>query len=605
MKFLGDLDTSDLILLDIKHSRLKTEEGRSEDYAMVLLKNVRTGEKFVYNIKDPEIELHFAKPEERNFDYNLTAIERDRTFIKKVKARSVINEIVKEAGGEWKQYYDRCREQGNYKAFKNIHHYPYVFGSDLDVADYYRCMWTIHYHNPNTQVKLTKMFMDIEVDGIDTRGVPLDGVAPINAVSITDTESKTCYAFLLRNACRENPQIAEFEEHIDEFYEKCHEEFDKEFPGFQYKVFMFDNEVQLLTGLFTLIKKLDRDFCAIWNMGYDIPYIIARCNVLGIDPVELITDRDFAVRDLYYWNDSRAGMPVEKKDYFNSSTRTIYTDAMLNYGKIRKGGSVIRSLKLNYVSTLELDEQKLDYSKEANIKTMPYVNYMMFVLYNMKDTLLMHNIENRTDDIDNLFSRAIANGSSYKEVFSQTKFLRNRFFVECYKDGFISGNNANMDYAAAYGASEDDGVGYDGAVVGDPELNCHVGVNVFGKRSKYVFKYVVDMDFSSMYPWSIISFNISAHTMIGKLFINKEYYKGEIEEGDADNPDLKFEPGKQFVEDLLAQDYIKLGQAWFNLPSVTDMLADLEEKKPKRLRVSIGNEGFDVLAKPVKVTCNY
>jgi DNA polymerase elongation subunit (family B) len=601
MKFLGDIDTSNLILLDVKYSKIKNEQGHFEDYAMVLLKNIKTGEKKVFNIKEPEMEIFFVKPEFRNFDYNLSAIERDKTSPKKVKFRNVINEIAKEAGGEWDKYRKECIEQGQYRAMKNLQHYNYVFGSDLELPDYYRCMWNINYHNPDLKVHLTKSFLDIEVDGIESKGVPVDGTCPINAVSLTDGESKTCYSFLLRNAVRDNPLIAEFEANIDDFYKLCHETFDEEFPGFKYQVFMFDDEVTLIKALFSLIRKLDRDFCSIWNMGYDIPYIIKRCIELDIDYVDLMTDPDFAVRDVYYWADHKTGVVVEKKDFLNMSSRTIFTDAMLNYGKIRKGRGVLRSIKLNAIAKLELGSTKMDYHEEANIKTLPYVNYIMFVLYNMKDTLLLYGIESKTEDIDNLFSRATANGSMYRSVFSQTKFLKNRYYIECYKDGFISGNNANMDYASSYDDKEDDDVKFDGAVVGDPELNSHVGVSIFGKRSKYVFKYVVDMDFSSMYPWSIISFNISPHTMIGKLLVEKESFKGEIKDGDTDDPNLKFEPGKEFVENMLANDMVKTGENWFGLPSLEKIISGIDKKYPEPTKVVIPDDGYNILDEPIDV----
>ena len=42
---------------------------------------------------------------------------------------------------------------------------------------------------------------------------------------------------------------------------------------------------------------------------------------------------------------------------------------------VRKGGGVLRSKKLNDVGKAELKDSKLDYSEEANIKTLPYVDY--------------------------------------------------------------------------------------------------------------------------------------------------------------------------------------------------------------------------------------
>lgn len=592
MKFLGDIDSKNLILLDVKYNKVKTDEGFYTDYAMILLKNVATGEKFVYNIREPEMDIWFAKEEYRDYDWNEMALEREKLFAKRVKYRNVLREIVKEDHtGEWKDYLERCKETRNFRAMKNVFHMPYSFGADLDICDYYRCMWKLFYHNPDLQVKLTKCYLDIETDGIDMIGVPLDGACPINAISLTDGETLTCYEFLLRNSVKDNPLIEEFEKTLEtEFPKKFEETFsDEAFKGFKYQIMMFDNEVEMLEAFFKKFKELDRDFCGIWNAGYDIPYIIARMGVLGMDPNEYFCDDDFAVKEIRYWHDERNGEIVNKKDFIMCNSRTIFTDCMLNYGKIRKGGKKIHSLKLNNVAFDEVGDTKIDYRDEANIKTLPYVNYILFVLYSMKDTMLMHRIESLTEDIDNVFSRATTNGTAYKAIFSQTKYLKNRYYLECWLDGFISGNNANMDYSAIYGKDEDKEK-FDGAVVGDPKLNRHTGVELFGKKSKYVFRYVVDMDFSSMYPWTIISFNISPKTMIGKLIIDEDHYKGNANKAEEEDIELKFEAGKQFVEDILSQDYTKVGRNWFGLPSVKDMLNELEEEYGKPVPVKHNSE---------------
>ena len=52
---------------------------------------------------------------------------------------------------------------------------------------------------------------------------------------------------------------------------------------------------------------------------------------------------------------------------------------------VRKGQGVLPSKKLNDVGRAELKDEKLDYSEEANIKTLPYVDYKKFVKYNIKD----------------------------------------------------------------------------------------------------------------------------------------------------------------------------------------------------------------------------
>ena len=145
-----------------------------------------------------------------------------------------------------------------------------------------------------------------------------------------------------------------------------------------------------------------------------------------------------------------------------------------------------------------------------------------------------------------------------------------------------------MDYAKDYADDGDREQKFDGAVVGDPELNGHVGEKIFGKRSKYVFRHIIDEDFSSMYPNSIISYNVGVQPMIGKLIIDKGYYKGDFKDDYEEDPNLKFETGKEFNENFLTEDSIRMGRNWFGLPSMEKMLNELDEKYPmtkKKLKV--------------------
>ena len=587
MKFLGDLDAKDLVLLDVKYAK----DENYDDYAMLLLKNMVTGKKMVHNIKHPQMEIFFLKPEFRDANYSQIAISKDKLYSKIVPFRDVVKTIAKEAGGSWEKYYYDCIEQKKFRAIKNIFHYPYCFGADLDICEYYRALWNIYYYNAGAKIELKKTYLDIESDVIDFVGIPEIGTAPINAVSVVDETTKTAYFFGLRNAARPNPLIAKFEENIDEFYAACHDHFDDKFPGFRYQVYMVDTEVELLQAVFGLLKKLDPDMIGIWNMSYDVQSFIARARYLGLDPIGLFCDTRFSAPQLYYWEDKRAGKVIAKKDFFDVTSMAIWTDLLQNYGKLRKGGSEIRSLKLDYISRIELGDTKYKYRGSYD-KELPYKNYFEFALYNIKDSLLLDGIEIKTDDFTNVITRALVNASPYRAVFSQTKFLKSRFYVECFKTGFIPGNNINIDYSVPFGKDDDDDeVKYDGAVVGDPELNEHVGIKIFGKRSKYVYKYVVDMDFSSFYPWTTISFNIAPNTMYGKLLIEDKYYHGNAKNIYEEDPNLKFECGKEFVENYITGDPIRLGMNWFGLPSIEQMLDDLNEKYPKHTPIIMENKG--------------
>ena len=101
-----------------------------------------------------------------------------------------------------------------------------------------------------------------------------------------------------------------------------------------------------------------------------------------------------------------------------------------------------------------------------------------------------------------------------------------------------------------------------------------------GQRSKYIRDYVVDFDFSSLYPSIIIGFNISPATMVGKLFIPD---KQVVDKYSA--PEIakdKYDSAKDFMEGVLSQNYLMLGTRWFNLPYTDKIFKDFEEYFNKR-----------------------
>ena len=121
------------------------------------------------------------------------------------------------------------------------------------------------------------------------------------------------------------------------------------------------------------------------NINVDANFIIDRINVLGYDPKDIICHRDFPVKQLFYHKDRNNFDIKNKGDYFKVSSYTVYLDQMLSYVGLRKGQGELKSFALNAVAKEEIGDEKLDYSEDANIKTLPYVDYKKFVIYNIKD----------------------------------------------------------------------------------------------------------------------------------------------------------------------------------------------------------------------------
>ena len=490
---LGNINSRDWLLMDTFYKR-PTKETNRDDYAYLVLKNAHTGEKKLATAKNPEMLVYIVKDEYRNYKHTPSYIPLKECYPQRVKYKNVVKSIAQIGGPKTMEIYNYYM-QNNFAGAKNLFKYPYVLGADYNYADYLRIEWALHYHNKNIEIKLTKMYLDIEVDGIDIPGFPKPGECPINAISLIDEESEMVFVYLLNN--RNNPQIKEFMDNIEEHINEYHQAFDETYGELEYKILMYDDELTMLVHIFQLINTLKRDIILIWNgYGFDIPYIIARIKVLGADPVKVMCPKEFKTPFLEFHKDTSTYDWKAKNDTFVITSYTQYEDQMSNYIKIRKGKSELKSVKLNAIAWKELKDEKLDYTDEADIKTLPYKNYPKFVMYNIKDTLLQMGIERKTKDSTAIFLNMIDNATPYKSIFSQTVVLKNYAYLSYYKQGYIIGNNRNIDYSKPHELVRKKKVKSDveGALVGDPLLNERVGATLFGRPSNYIFRYVIDFD---------------------------------------------------------------------------------------------------------------
>jgi DNA polymerase elongation subunit (family B) len=574
MEFLQLKETrkDDIMLINVIYNQ-PSAQTNWVDSIDVIYKDLSNNKKYLETIINPTMDVYFTKPEFRNYDYPKYTMPIEQLEIKNISCKNATRDIAKIAGGKFAEYYRQCVETKNRKAMKNLHKYKYVMASDYDPESYYRIQFSCHYLNDKPK-PITKLYSDIEVDGINIEGFVSDGVAPINAITLIDETTKKCFTFALRN--EKNPQIQELEDNIEAFKHECHKMFDESYGAFEYNILFYDekDEIIMLKDYFNLIHTLKRDFIMFWNMNFDANYLMDRITELGYNPADIMCHPDFPTKRCYYYADKKNFAVKMKKDAFTISDYTTWIDQMILYAQIRKGQSELGSVKLNIIGKKELGDEKLDYSEEANIKTLPYVNYQKFLLYNIKDVLLQFGIERKTSDLDNLYTRSILNSVAYKKVFSQTALLRNRCYVDYLKQGYVIGNNINLDYNKDWDSDDDeDDEKFAGALVGDPVLNSSKnGMVVNGVRNKYIRKYVIDFDFSSLYPSIKIAHNIAPHTLVGKISLDEKVYdKYTAFEMNNDKGDM-YDSGKDFMENILCQNPVMTGVRWFNLPNMMEIL---------------------------------
>lgn len=640
MSSITNIDKDNSLLIDIQYVKRDKQNGLN-DYLYLIYKDVKKNKKKMVSIEKPKMTIYFEKPEYRTHDNNHNYAKRDECNPVTVEYANIMYAIANEWGDEGKNFLQTCFETKNYRDLEKVQMYPYVFGSDYDIRTWYRYYWKKSF-NPDINKHLSKGFMDIEVDSYEAVGFPTAEENPIDLVTVIDADAKQSYTFMLigvdyypkynldgvgadlidktllekekeRKELYNNrtTQHKYWSTHIDELKEEAHKMFDESYPGMEYNFYFYKDECMLLVHLFQLINKIKFDFMGIWNIAFDIPYIINRCVALGLDPKEVICPEEFPNKECYFKKDNLHFDIKNKTDFFRCSSYTVYIDQMVNYAAIRKGGSELRGISLNYIGQKELKDEKLDYSDSGNIKTVSYNNYLQYVLYNIKDVLLQYGIENKTHDMDTYYVQSYANLTPYEDNFKQTKALRNVIYESFMSQGLIPGNNINAimnnrfkntdkntglsyDYDGNLiddnDTGSDDDVGYEGALVGDPSLNDYFGKVMYGKHSKSVFDYGIDLDMSAFYPNTVMAFNIDPSCLIFKMSLmanlydvrgGKLKYHGitDVQHVKKNKDSFSDDIGKEISDNFKTRHYITFGHKWLNLPSVTDIVRVIEKER--------------------------
>ena len=538
MKFLPpEMVTPSIIPLNFIYDR---GADYGQDTLTIIFKDNDSGMKSSYTIKQPVIEAYFVKPEYRTFDNDLSHhwYPIEKCYKKVVPYASRFYEAAKELGLE-------NSEQAKLN--------PYVYGLDIEVENFYLIQFVKEY--PCHEVKnINCGYFDIENDIIRIDHFPEYGETPINAVTYIDGNTKTAYTLILAKSdipvvSEKHPKYAEYEDlrerwtdqmkdiksHIPEFIQYLHSKYDENYPGFEFYLAFFDDEIQLIQAFWDIIKTCNNDFVYAWNLPYDAQNMMNRPGILGYNVNDIIPDEKITKDDpnssVLFVEDKNAKV-AKRKHQCVTWTLPTFLDQMVIYAGIRSGRGELASTKLNYIAEIELKDEKLDYSEDADIKTLFYRNLKKFIEYNLKDVLLQWGIETKTMDIQTIYSRMYDLFVTPSQSFTTTKVVLHALYSYALGKGFILGHNRNKNHKnlvlPKYGEifsnvtddtseeeyfndvfgiddestdeeSEDGTVKrekYAGAFVMNPLYINPTGVMIRGKPSKFVHDHVVDLNIS-------------------------------------------------------------------------------------------------------------
>jgi len=316
--------------------------------------------------------------------------------------------------------------------------------------------------------------------------------AEINALTFFDTKTKTLCTL----------GVKEFGE---ESRKKMEEVFKDDVNRVVY--LQFENEKELLKRWVKFINKSNIDGLIAYNGdGFDNPYVAWRMkeNDMDINKLSPINKCFYSSKEIYDKKER-----IKKKEY----TLKIYGIITIDYWKLYKSLTYknYSSNSLNAVAEREIGDTKLEFGENEDgvkiydLNELADIDYEKFIMYNMKDVILMKKIDDKIGFLDNSWLLSMIMNCNYNDIFSTIKFYDALIYSELKNENIII-DGKRVKIARKY-------VG--GYVKNDETEGLITG--------RYGFHASFDVD--SEYPTLSITNNISPETLIQWTDENKNKYR--------------------------------------------------------------------------------
>lgn len=357
------------------------------------------------------------------------------------------------------------------------------------------------------------LFFDIEIYGYNSRIFPEPTLAayPINAISFREDSGDHTSMYLLKLPKEIDPRI------------------DAIVASGKYKnLTLFTDEYTMIKAFLAKIRNVDPDFLVGWNSNsFDFPYIVTRMKKLNIE-----------MKDLSPYGNV----------YADARGRVIITGMVaLDQLELFKNDTtrpMQPSYKLDSIAELVTGKRKIQH-EEMSLDKMYNSDIDKFIQYSINDTDLLKDIEDRVQHValqDELRQITTTSHNGAASTLGQAEGL---FMTSMKKKGLIARNKTKT-------AEKED----------------LIGAYVFDARGGLYSGILIDLDFTSLYPSIINSFNLGPDTYIARISDNDAftaiYHKDELKDVIVTLDPIHKNTTKKMTKKEF-QDFIKENNATINI----------------------------------------
>lgn len=265
------------------------------------------------------------------------------------------------------------------------------------------------------------------------------------------------------------------------------------------------DEETLLAKFITYWQEISPDCVTGWNIEFfDIPYLINRIRRVfdeeeakRLSPWKLV--REYEVEIKGKMNKAYTPVGINVLDYINLYKKFTYSQQ--------------ESYSLNHIAFVELQQKKVDYSEYGSLQDLYEKNHQLFIEYNIQDVELVERLEDKMKLIELVYAMAYDAKVNFEDTLGSVKQW------DVIIHNYLLSQNIVVPQFKKKPNSE---------IVGGYVKEPVIGMS----------RWVVSMDFKSLYPHLIMTYNISPETLVGK--INNFHSIDELLNGDFQPDDLSY-----------------------------------------------------------------
>lgn len=337
------------------------------------------------------------------------------------------------------------------------------FESDISLPAKHAVDYYIQNKNEPSLENNNIFFFDFEIYTYDYRGFPdpEDGNYPISAVSFA-LDNGIVKKFLLQVDGKIDKRIDDVKDKFENFY-------------------IFKDERQLIQEFINEIHRYNPDYITGWNVvNFDLQYLYSRMKKLKMDPNTLSPFNNFYINAKHNICEINGYVVIDMMTAYKNLT---YTNE--------------ESYKLEYIAQKNLGIGKEEY--DGNLMDLYEQDIETYINYFSVDTELLQKLNNKLNHIALQDELRRTCTTTHKGASSTTGLADGLFNYNLKTDGYVMKNASKNEKT-------------------NKLIGAYVRVPEGG-----IYDWVIDFDYTSLYPSIICSFNIGPDTLFAKISKDDSY----------------------------------------------------------------------------------